>query len=214
MTPGISTLTADETRQIVAAHPEVETDEGKVLLVVAAKDNREAKVLGEFISASLTILRDRTMAADDLMELLLPRDRLRISKGMQAQIARNAEAKENLNVEFGLLSSSEVAALSGSDVKNRQAAASRWRTSKKIFGIPSGDAFQFLGFQFDETGRPRPIISRIIATLGSQLSGSELALWFTSHNGWLDDRRPVDLLISNPDLVERAAEALANELEK
>ena len=33
----------------------------------------------------------------------------------------------------------------------------------------------------------------------------QAALWFTSPTGWLDDRRPVDLLDEDPAAVEAAA---------
>jgi hypothetical protein len=67
-------------------------------------------------------------------------------------------------------------------------------------------------FQFDEEGRPRPVVADVLATLGQQSQGWELALWFTSVNGWVDGRRPVDLLSSEPAEVALAAEREAEGL--
>ncbi|MEN4397286.1 hypothetical protein ACNQR7_29695 [Mycolicibacterium senegalense] len=39
----------------------------------------------------------------------------------------------------------------------------------------------------------------------SGLDGWEIALWFTTATGWLDDRRPVDLLVGAADDVVAAA---------
>jgi hypothetical protein len=38
------------------------------------------------------------------------------------------------------------------------------------------------------------------------LEGWELALWFTTASGWLDDQRPVDRLAGAPDDVVMSAE--------
>jgi hypothetical protein len=37
------------------------------------------------------------------------------------------------------------------------------------------------------------------------LDGWEIALWFTTASGWLDDRRPVDLLDEDPAEIVAAA---------
>ena len=51
----------------------------------------------------------------------------------------------------------------------------------------------------------QPVVADVLATLGQQGRGWQLALWFTSANGWVDGRRPVDLLHSEPEEVAQAA---------
>jgi uncharacterized protein (DUF2384 family) len=47
-----------------------------------------------------------------------------------------------------------------------------------------------------------------LAALRTRLSGEwQMALWFTTPSPWLDGRRPVDLLHSDPEAVLRAATA-------
>lgn len=67
-------------------------------------------------------------------------------------------------------------------------------------------------FQFDEKGCPWPAVARVIQVLGGNTSDWGLALWFAAANGWLDGRRPVDLLASAPEEVVEAAEREAEEL--
>jgi len=105
-----------------------------------------------------------------------------------------------------------VAAAAGSRARNAGALASRWRKEGRIFSVEVDNAARFPGFQFDAAGRPRPVIADVLAALDGCLGGWELALWFTSDNGWLGARRPVDLLESAPGRVVDAAAQLAAEL--
>ena len=68
------------------------------------------------------------------------------------------------------------------------------------------------GFQLDPEGRPRPVVADVLSHL-SQLDTTpwQQALWFMAANGWLDGRRPVDLLDDQPGAVVSAAEAAVRE---
>jgi len=88
----------------------------------------------------------------------------------------------------------------------------RWRRERKIFAVADQQATYIPSFQFDEKGRPRPVVARVIQLLGDTTSEWGLALWFAAANGWLDGKRPVDLLASAPEEVVEAAEREAEEL--
>jgi hypothetical protein len=128
------------------------------------------------------------------------------------QARRNAAAREELITEFGLLSSVDIASRAGSRAKNKAALANRWKQEGKIFSIHHQGLVFFPAFQFDDDGQPLPVIARSLAMLGRQSTGWELALWFLAANGWLDGKRPVDLLRSEPEAVSRAAEREAEGL--
>ncbi|MFL6258702.1 MAG: phasin family protein [Thermoanaerobaculia bacterium] len=83
---------------------------------------------------------------------------------------------------------------------------------RKIFAVTHRDNTYVPSFQFDEKGKPRPAVERVIQILGKDTSDWGLALWFTAANGSLDDKRPVDLLSSHPEEVVQAAEQEAAEL--
>jgi polyhydroxyalkanoate synthesis regulator phasin len=175
----------------------------------------------ELREAAAEVLEDRHVlaAAGVLLERLADeRDRMRemieamtpsstvpgIAAVLQAR--RNAEARAALFEEFGGLTSSEVAELAGSKARNKAALANRWKQEGRIFSVPYQGGTYFPGFQFDAQGRPRPVIAEVIAVLGPPESTEwELALWLTSRHGWVDDRRPVDLLDSEPEAVIEAA---------
>ncbi|HYU31743.1 MAG TPA: phasin family protein [Thermoanaerobaculia bacterium] len=91
-------------------------------------------------------------------------------------------------------------------------ALDRWRRERKIFAVADRKATYVPGFQFDDKGHPRPAVARVIQLLGDTTSEWGLALWFAADNGWLDGRRPVDLLASAPEEVVEAAEREAEEL--
>ncbi|HEX3552850.1 MAG TPA: phasin family protein [Thermoanaerobaculia bacterium] len=122
------------------------------------------------------------------------------------QARRNAAARADLLREFSAFSSAEVAEMAGSKAQNKAALANRWKQEGRVFSVPHRGSTFFPGYQFDSKGQPIPVISRVLATLGRRSREWELALWFTSANGWLDGRRPVDLLADGPEEVARAAE--------
>jgi hypothetical protein len=128
------------------------------------------------------------------------------------QARRNAAAREELISEFGLLSSSDVAARAGSRAKNKAALANRWKQEGKIFSVTHQGLLFFPAFQFDDDGQPREAVAGVLKALGARLSDWGLALWFTGRYGTLGDRRPVDLLAAEPGKVIAAAELKAGPL--
>jgi hypothetical protein len=123
-----------------------------------------------------------------------------------AHLRRNAEARAAFLVEFGTLTSGEVAELAGSSAANRAALANRWKAEGRIFAVETGGQTLFPAFQFsDDDGQPRPVIAEILAALQPKLSGWQTALWFTGRNGWLGAKRPVDVLTSDPNAAAEAA---------
>ncbi|HEX3529544.1 MAG TPA: hypothetical protein VH988_20990 [Thermoanaerobaculia bacterium] len=128
------------------------------------------------------------------------------------QARRNALAREELFKEFGAYTSAEVADLAGSKASNKAALANRWKQEGRIFSVTHHGATYFPAFQFDDQGRPRPVLAQVIASLGSKSTEWELALWFMGNTGWLDGKRPVDLLESDPNAVAEAAASEAEDL--
>jgi hypothetical protein len=59
---------------------------------------------------------------------------------------------------------------------------------------------------------PLPAVAGVLAAFADRPSGWGLALWFTCGTGWLGDRRLVDALPSDEEMVVQAATRLAEEL--
>jgi hypothetical protein len=62
-------------------------------------------------------------------------------------------------------------------------------------------------FQFTEELEVKPGLKAVLAELASEYDGRRLAEWFVEPNGWLEERRPIDVLDANPDEVLQAARA-------
>lgn len=125
-----------------------------------------------------------------------------IPAAMSQQIAL---ARESMLAEFGMFT---VEAQAGGECPGGAAALVEvWRSDGQIFAVPGTncESETYLGFQF-ASGRPRPVIEKVIAVFGSSMTGWNLAHWFVCGNAMLpNSARPVDLLDSAPDLVVKAA---------
>jgi hypothetical protein len=139
-----------------------------------------------------------------MIEAMMPRTPVPLPLEV-LQARRNAEAREAMLREFGALTSAQVGERAGSKSPNRAALAHKWKSDGRIFSVPHQGTNYFPGYQFDSEGQPIPVIAEVIRILHS-LSPWQLALWFVSRTGWVGDRRPVDLLTTEPARVVRAAE--------
>lgn len=146
-----------------------------------------------------------------LIEAMLPASAVPSASAV-LQARRNASARQALLEETGALSSAEVAALAGSKASNKAALANRWKQEGRIFSVTWLGAVLFPGFQFDDEGRPRPVVAEVLAVLETRRSEWEIALWFGNATGYLGGRRPLDLLESDPGAVAQAAGREAEEL--
>lgn len=190
----LSDSTRQEALRFLQTHPSVAE-------VVSEPTSGEA---GELFQAE-QLNRAR---AEKIIDSLLPRTAVPSAVAV-LQARRNAEAREMLLQEFGALTSSEVSKLASSEARNRAALANRWKQEGRILSVTRHGTTLFPGFQFDDQGRPKVVVAKVIRTLGPASSDWELALWFTKATGWLGGRRPVDLLDQEPEAVVKAAECEA-----
>lgn len=164
-----------------------------------------------FLELLIERLAEAGLSVERMIESMLPAAAVP-SEASVLQARRNASARQALLDEFGALSSAGVAELAGSKAGNKAALAHRWKQEGRIFSVSMHGATYFPGFQFDEHGRPLPAIAEVLEVLRPKSSDWQIALWLTSRTGWLGDRRPVDLLASEPQAVARAAAQAAEEL--
>jgi hypothetical protein len=105
--------------------------------------------------------------------------------------------------------SAQVAEESTSQAANRAAIASRWVAEKKIFAVDYAGQKQFPDFQFRH-GRPIPAVADVIKAFPDQVSGWELAYFFTAPNPYIGGREPRVLLQRDPSRVVSLARAFAH----
>ena len=179
----------------------------------AVLPDNDVVVLGAFapeIATQVTRLAGLIMQekeqSERLINAMFSATAVTVSAAAAQQALRNAEARQELLDEFGVFDSEEVARLAGSTAKNRSATVSRYLAAGRVFAIEHRGSRYYPAFQFDAGGRPRPVIARVLLALQPYgMDGWEIALWFTTASGWLDDRRPVDLLDEDPDEIVTAA---------
>src|SRR5690242_10429135 len=182
-------------------------------LQTAGLPDNDVVVLGAFtpeVATQVTriagLIMQEKEQSERLINAMFSTTAVTVSSAAAQQALRNAEARQELLSEFGVFDSEEVAQLAGSTAKNRSATVSRYLAAGQVFAIEHRGSRYYPAFQFDADGRPRPVIAQVLLALQPYgLDGWEIALWFTTASGWLDDRRPVDLLDEDPAAVIAAA---------
>jgi hypothetical protein len=196
--------------KLVRALESAQRDGREALLVSFCRvpDAQAAERAAEYFKSLLDSVRAEPAAPPmaSLIDAMLPDEPPPVpSEATVLQARRNAHARLELLEEFGYVTAEQIAE-GRSRADNRHALASSWRRGGRVFAVEYKGRKLFPGFQFDEQGLPRPVISAVLAALPTaQMSDWEVALWWTSANGWLDSERPVDRLDDRDALVAAAA---------
>jgi hypothetical protein len=131
----------------------------------------------------------------------------------QARMLLDARSKVLQSGDF--LPAGEIARLAGYSEKNPSAQPNKWKKDGAIFAIQHKgvDYFPLYALDPDENLRPHKAVSEILRVFGETKTGWGIAFWFAGLNSFLDDRRPQDLLASDPKLVIAAAKDEAEGVE-
>lgn len=81
----------------------------------------------------------------------------------------------------------------------------RWAWDEQVFSFFHAGQDHYPCFQFDAGQNPLPIMQKLLPILTTHFTNWQIALWFTSQNPLLDNRKPADLLACEPDAVCQAA---------
>ena len=115
----------------------------------------------------------------------------------------NAELRAQYLQEVPCFSATEIRAMLPNPPKNTSEPTSRWKCDSKVFAVPRGNSDLFPAFQFDH-GQPLPVIRKILSALPKDMTPWQIALWFASGNGWLDDACPQDTLSDAGAVIDAA----------
>lgn len=112
-----------------------------------------------------------------------------------------------LEQRWGLLTGAEVGELRGSRAHNRSEAASALARAGKVVQVRRGGQARYPGCQFDEGGRPHPVMPQLVSLFSEAgWSHESVALWLAAPNGYLAQQCPADLLETRPPAVVDAAQ--------
>lgn len=141
-------------------------------------------------------MKDHIVAAVKLRDAVTP------------QVAAATQAHENvvrdIEEEFGLLTSNQVATVMGSKNTSRSF-ASDLRKAGKLLYLERLNTFRYPGFQFDDRGRILPVVAPLIRLAGERgWDVEDATLWTLSATRYLHGDRPVDRL-GDPEAVLAAA---------
>ena len=184
-----------------------------VAVTVPAGDAAEAVRMMRLLALSLTPEQKRIRSEERTQTLL----------AAMADLDRPSDPEADLEIDNAVLrkqyldqqrtfTSSQIRDVSGLKARNPSEPASRWKRHGKIFGVPVGRADRYPAFQFAD-GRPRPEIARVLAALPGSMSPWQIAFWFASGNGWIEnDAAPQDALHDIDGVLAAAADLASDDL--
>jgi len=108
----------------------------------------------------------------------------------------------------GLINGDQVALRMRRHVAQPISALARRVVERSVLNIAWASQTLLPWFQFDASNMSvRPVVRTVIEELVPVFDDWELTLWFAEPNVWLQDARPVDLALCQPDAVVGAARA-------
>ena len=125
---------------------------------------------------------------------------------------RNAEKRKEFLDEFAVIDSARVHEISGNKGSNPSQTAAVWRKANRILGLPVGQRTVYPAFQFDESGRPYPLMKRVLDALPDDMTPWQTAFWLVSPSSTLDDSLPLDAIRGGDEQAIDAARHEASEI--
>ena len=159
--------------------------------------------IGELLPELIRVRRPDTLSK--VLEALLPD--MAPSRATLVQAKMQAEARSQILKSGDYIGAAEVAKLAGYSDNNPYAQPSKWKRDRTIFVVEhkGADYFPVFGLDPEKRYRPLPALAGVLEVFGGKRSAWGVAFWFAALNSFLDDRRPQDLLATEPDLVMAAA---------
>ncbi|MBK1636871.1 hypothetical protein [Rhodovulum adriaticum] len=125
---------------------------------------------------------------------------------------RNAEKRKEFLDEFAVIDSARVHEISGNKGSNPSQTAAVWRKANRILGLPVGQRTVYPAFQFDEGGRPYPLMKRVLDALPDDMTPWQTAFWLVSPSSALDGGLPLDAIRRGDEQAVDAARNEASEI--
>jgi hypothetical protein len=124
--------------------------------------------------------------------------------GIADPVANAIEIRERLKRSVNLIDAAKWAKWRGVQ-SNPSAALGKYKKSKRIFAVRSGNRDLYPAFQFAENAEPLQVVQKILKIVPKEAQGWSLLSWFEARNALLKSRKPSEVLASEPAAVLRAA---------
>jgi len=180
------------------------------LLIITSETAQELEHIESLVRLVRLRMKDiKRSEMERLVELAMPAVILQQPDEILDQARQNAELRTGFLKTYAALAAEDVHKFCKSTATNKAALAGAWRKKGLIFGIENNNRQLYPVFQFDSTtGKPKPVIARILKALGTNMGQWQTAIWFTTPNPSLQRHRPIDLLDKDPTRVVNAAKQL------
>lgn len=189
-------------------------DERPVLLVSFANPATQAVALKLVESLqNQAPIRSRDFSENRINTLLDSLVALDPRAAIEARIdLRNAEKRKEFLDEFAVIDSAGVHEISGNTGSNPSQTAAVWRKANRILGLLVGQRTVYPAFQFDEGGRPYPLMKRVLDALPDDMTPWQTAFWLVSPSSVLDGGLPLDAIRRGDEKGVDAARREASEI--
>jgi hypothetical protein len=163
------------------------------------------KQVAEMVPALLE--KRRVQKWDALVEALTPDMALSPTRVIEAEMKSAAMTQILASQDF--VTAADIARLGKFSAKNPSSQPNRWKRMSQIFAIHHRGADYYPLYALDPADgyRPRPIVADVLRLFAGSKDTWQTAFWFGSINGYLNGRRPQDVLTGPPEPLLRAARA-------
>lgn len=204
--PEIMSGTGKEVRRVLSNVPEA-----RVIAVRIETHNKEEAAAAESVFARVAEYLPQLVETRQeetirkFIEAITPP--ITLSEAALAQARMLVEARASILKSGDFIDSKEVSKLAGYSATNPAVYPNKWKSAGKIFAISSEnrDYFPFYALDPNNGYQPFATVAEILALFKGSRDSWAVALWFASLNSFLDDKRPQDVLATDPDRVIAAA---------
>jgi len=153
-----------------------------------------------------TLARREKDALEQIVELLVPQ--VPPPRHLLMEARMNAEARKAVLESADWLTAAEVAEVAGFSAQNPSTQPNKWKKEGRIFAVRRNGVDYYPGYALDPDAAYRPLkaLAPILETFAGRKDEWSIAIWFASVNSFLGGRIPKDLLASDPDQIQAAAE--------
>lgn len=122
-------------------------------------------------------------------------------------VERRIAMRNRLLKEVPMIAAEQWGELSGNSGKNPSAALGKYKSTGRLFAVTHGNRNLYPAFQFSENdARPKPQIAAVLERVPEPARGWPLLSWFAAPNVFLSNKRPLEVLDSDPQAVAEAAD--------